>query len=95
MTFSAELPLEELINRAFDLGYRSVRVFRGVASVTKDESTFTVDQLSETATPVQKLRDVLEQVTKTGRWSRLDRKLLLEAPKADIQQSDDLDDILG
>ena len=96
MTSSADrIPLEELINAAMKDGYRSIRLFRSAASVTRDESSFTVDQLQEDAPPADKLRDVLEQALRVGRWSFLQRGAAPALPCSTNQQKDELDDLLG
>lgn len=53
--------LEQLIDEAIGSGqWHSIRIFSGVVSMGRDQTTFTVDQLTADAPPSAKLRWLLE-----------------------------------
>lgn len=53
--------LEQLIDEAIGSGqWHSIRIFSGVVSMGRDQTSFTVDQLQADAAPSEKLRWLLE-----------------------------------
>lgn len=53
--------LEELIDEAIGSGqWHSIRIFNGVVSMGRDQTSFTVDQLTAESPPSAKLRWLLE-----------------------------------
>jgi len=80
-----KIPLEELIDRVLQT-HHSIRLFQKIVSVSRQQDSYSVDQLGEDAMPSEKLRDVLEQALRLGRWSFLAKK-----PQSENQPSGDID----